>query len=115
MRRAFARNAGKIRWRWLSLAGCACLGGLFDIGHVFGICAHYVLHKPFFKKREQIHAQRYSPLLDALLHLIDLCFKLLVNLKMFLGGVAFGAIPAAITKLGEEGILAIKGTLYKLI
>ncbi len=38
-----------------------------------------------------------------------------IFLKMFLGGVAFGAIPAAITKLGEEGILAIKGTLYKLI
>ncbi len=35
--------------------------------------------------------------------------------KMFLGGVAFGAIPAVITKLGEEGILALKGTLYKLI
>ena len=34
---------------------------------------------------------------------------------MFLGGVAFGAIPAVITKLGEEGILALKGTLYKLI
>ena len=38
-----------------------------------------------------------------------------IFLKMFLGGVAFGAIPAAITKLGEEGILAINGTLYKLI
>ena len=38
-----------------------------------------------------------------------------IFLKMFLGGVAFGAIPAAITKLGEEGILALKGTLYKLI
>lgn len=38
-----------------------------------------------------------------------------IFLMMFLGGVAFGAIPAAITKLGEEGILAIKGTLYKLI
>ena len=35
--------------------------------------------------------------------------------KMFLGGVAIGAIPAVITKLGEEGILALKGTLYKLI
>lgn len=38
-----------------------------------------------------------------------------IFIKMFLGGVAFGAIPAAITKLGEEGILALKGTLYKLI
>ena len=38
-----------------------------------------------------------------------------IFLKMFLGGVAFGAIPAVITKLGEEGILALKGTLYKLI
>ena len=38
-----------------------------------------------------------------------------IFLKMFLGGVAFGAIPAAITKLGEEGILAVKGTLYRLM
>ena len=38
-----------------------------------------------------------------------------IFLKMFLGGVAFGAIPAAITKLGEEGIFTIKEVLYKLI
>lgn len=38
-----------------------------------------------------------------------------IFLKMFFGGVAFGAIPAAITKLGEEGILVAKDTLYKLI
>lgn len=37
-----------------------------------------------------------------------------IFLKMFLGGVAFGAIPAAITKLGEEGILAIKGALSNI-
>ena len=37
-----------------------------------------------------------------------------IFLKMFLGGVAFGAIPAAITKLGEEGILAIKGVLAQI-
>lgn len=38
-----------------------------------------------------------------------------IFLKMFFGGVAFVAIPAAITKLGEEGILVAKDTLYKLI
>jgi hypothetical protein len=34
--------------------------------------------------------------------------------KMFLGGVAFGAIPAAITKLGEEGILGVKEAISRL-
>ena len=34
-----------------------------------------------------------------------------IFLKMFLGGVAFAAVPAIITKLGEEGILAIKSVL----
>ena len=38
-----------------------------------------------------------------------------IFLKMFLGGVAFGAIPATITELGEEGILAAKDALYKLM
>ena len=38
-----------------------------------------------------------------------------IFLKMFLGGVAFGAIPAVITKLGEEGIFAAKDMLYKLM
>ena len=37
-----------------------------------------------------------------------------IFLKMFFGGVAFGTIPAAITKLEEEGILVAKDTLYKL-
>ena len=34
--------------------------------------------------------------------------------KMFLGGVDFGAVPALITKLGEEGLLKIKDTLSVL-
>ena len=38
-----------------------------------------------------------------------------IFLKMFLGGVAFGAIPAVITKLGEEGIFSAKDMLYKLM
>lgn len=38
-----------------------------------------------------------------------------IFLKMFLGGVAFVAIPAVLTKLGEEGIFTIKEVLYKLI
>ena len=33
---------------------------------------------------------------------------------MFLGGVDFGAVPALITKLGEEGLLKIKDTLSVL-
>lgn len=37
-----------------------------------------------------------------------------IFLKMFLGGVAFGAVPAAITKLGEEGIFAIKGIIGRI-
>lgn len=37
-----------------------------------------------------------------------------IFLKMFLGGVAFGAIPAAITKLGEEGIFLVKGVLSRI-
>ncbi len=37
-----------------------------------------------------------------------------IFLKMFLGGVAFGAIPAAVTKLGEEGIFAIKGIIGRI-
>ena len=37
-----------------------------------------------------------------------------IFLKMFLGGVAFGAIPAVITKLGEEGILFIKDSIAKI-
>ncbi len=37
-----------------------------------------------------------------------------IFLKMFLGGVAFGAIPAAITKLGEEGILGVKEAISRL-
>lgn len=38
-----------------------------------------------------------------------------ILLKMFLGGVAFAAVPAVITKLGEEGILWAKDALYKLV
>ena len=38
-----------------------------------------------------------------------------IFLKMFLGGVAFAAVPAVITKLGVEGIFTIKEVLYKLI
>ena len=37
-----------------------------------------------------------------------------IFLKMFLGGVAFAAIPAGITKLGEEGILLIKDAIAKV-
>ena len=37
-----------------------------------------------------------------------------IFLKMFLGGVAFGAVPAVITKLGEEGILFVKGALSRI-
>ena len=35
--------------------------------------------------------------------------------KMFLGGVAFKAIPEAINAIGEEGIGIVKGALYKLV
>ncbi len=35
--------------------------------------------------------------------------------EMFLGGVAFKAIPQAINAIGEEGIAVAKGALYKLI
>ncbi len=38
-----------------------------------------------------------------------------IFLKMFLGGVAFAAVSAVITKLGEEGILWAKDALYKLV
>lgn len=38
-----------------------------------------------------------------------------IFLKMFLGGVAFAAVPAVITKLGEGGILWAKDALYKLV
>lgn len=38
-----------------------------------------------------------------------------IFLKIFLGGVAFAAVPAVITKLGEEGILWAKDALYKLV
>lgn len=37
-----------------------------------------------------------------------------VFFKMFFGGVAFGAVPAVITKLGEEGILLIKDAIAKV-
>lgn len=37
-----------------------------------------------------------------------------IFLKMFLGGVAFGAVPDVITKLGEEGILFVKGALSRI-
>ena len=38
-----------------------------------------------------------------------------IFLKMFLGGAAFAAVPAVITKLGEQGIFTIKDFLYKYI
>lgn len=38
-----------------------------------------------------------------------------IFLKMLLGGVAFAAVSAVITKLGEEGILWAKDALYKLV
>ena len=35
--------------------------------------------------------------------------------EMFLGGVAFKAIPEAINKISEEGIEIVKGILYALV
>ena len=35
--------------------------------------------------------------------------------EMFLGGVAFKAIPEAINAIGEEGIGIVKGILYALV
>lgn len=37
-----------------------------------------------------------------------------IFLKMFLGGVVFAAVPAVITKLGEEGIFMIKDVLSRV-
>ena len=35
--------------------------------------------------------------------------------EMFLMGIAFKAIPSIVRALGEEGIFAIKGALYKFV
>lgn len=37
-----------------------------------------------------------------------------IFLNMFLGGVAFAAVPAGITKLGEEGIFLLKRALTNI-
>ncbi len=37
-----------------------------------------------------------------------------IFLKMFLGGVEFGAVTAVINKIGEEGILFVKGALSRI-